>query len=240
MDDDAPLFETGGAVHTLQDLAQYHTVAPQSPVLYYSSNCGHCVRFAPTYSAWAQKLQSSAPDLKVYALDLSSVDPRQASSYNSLFPKAPLPRFVPAMSLSGSRPVDGGDGINRVMWSDRDGEKSEKGLSAFLLNHSRQLSEDSVRNISSAFGLSENSAQLEGGSHISTKRNKMSPKRKSPHHKHKSPKHKSPKRRSASRGLNKWAEALKRARKELGIVGFEKIKKGGKLYSATRRIYDKM
>jgi hypothetical protein len=191
------------------------------------------VHFAPTYTSWAQTLKGAAPNVSAYALDLSAVEPRQASSYNSLFPKAPLPRFVPAMSLSGNRDTP------RIMWEDRDGEKSAKGLSAFLLNNSKHLTDRNIADISGAFGLTRKVAQLEGGSVHKTKKNTMarSPTRKSPHRKHKSPhKRKSP----HKAGIMKWAEAMKRARRELGIVGFEKVKKGSRLYSATKRIYEKM
>ena len=58
-----------------------------------------------------------------------------------------------------------------------------------------------------------------------------------------SPARRSPARRSTARkstarkssgGMNAWARAVKRARKQLGITGFQAIKKGSKLYKTAK------
>jgi thiol-disulfide isomerase/thioredoxin len=230
--DDLPLFG-GGYVTELRDLADYHTVPARSPLVYYSPSCGHCRNFAPAYSEWARKLKQAAPETQVYAMNLGEIDPRQASTYNKLFPNAELPRFVPVMSSTASRLEQN---VPRVLWSDRDGDKhNEKALTAFYLNNAgKYLSAGSAAAIASAFGLQSENV-LEGGA---TQTKRMSSPRRSPHKK--SPKRKSSPKKRAGGGIAKWAEAMKRARKELGIKGFEKVIKGSRLYSATRRIYDSM
>merc|ERR1719310_1815922 len=44
--------------------------------------------------------------------------------------------------------------------------------------------------------------------------------------------------KKAYANIKKWAEATKKARKELKIKGFVAVKKGSKLYKAVRAIYD--
>lgn len=44
--------------------------------------------------------------------------------------------------------------------------------------------------------------------------------------------------KSAQGSKNPWAMSIKQARKNLGITGFEPIKKGGKLYKEAKRIHD--
>merc|ERR1712154_87023 len=46
------------------------------------------------------------------------------------------------------------------------------------------------------------------------------------------------KKRYRNSGASKWANAFKQARKNLGIKGFQPLKKGSRLYRETRRIYD--
>ena len=36
---------------------------------------------------------------------------------------------------------------------------------------------------------------------------------------------------------NAWTNAVKKARKQLGITGFQAIKKGGKLYKLAKKIH---
>merc|ERR1719419_493746 len=40
-------------------------------------------------------------------------------------------------------------------------------------------------------------------------------------------------------GIDKWTSAFMEARKNLGVTGFQAIKKGTKLYNETKKIYDK-
>merc|ERR1712224_1185093 len=40
--------------------------------------------------------------------------------------------------------------------------------------------------------------------------------------------------------LSKWVRAVQKARKQLGITGFQVIKKGTDYYAAARRIYNRM
>merc|ERR1712179_241009 len=39
-------------------------------------------------------------------------------------------------------------------------------------------------------------------------------------------------------GIGKWSKAVVKARKNLGITGFQAVKKGTKLYKMARQIYD--
>ena len=39
-------------------------------------------------------------------------------------------------------------------------------------------------------------------------------------------------------GISKWANAVMKARKELGVTGFCAVKKGTKLYTLARKYYD--
>ena len=52
-----------------------------------------------------------------------------------------------------------------------------------------------------------------------------------------------PKRRHATaakrRGGNAWTRAVSKARTELGIKGFQPVKKGGALYNRAKQIYGK-
>lgn len=173
----------GRHVTVLSSLNEYSRVAPKSPLLYFSPHCGHCRDFADTYGSWAKLITQAAPQIKVYALDLSAIHPSESAIYNRTHPEsARLPQFVPVMSLSGTQKVP------RVLWGDKDGAKTTNGLTAFLLNN-RKLDDNLIlalsANLTNVPDVDEDA--LEGGAthHNNKTRATMahSPKRSSRAHK---------------------------------------------------------
>lgn len=217
----------GNSVTVLTDLKDYSNVPPRSPMLYYSPHCGHCVRFAPEYSAWASQMRRSSPRLKVYALDLSAVEPEEAMAYNRAHSKDTLPEYVPVMAMTGG--VRGNRGVERVLWSERDGPKTAENLTRFLMLH-KDIDEANLRN------SSEENYDLGGGAtHHKNKTRaspRMSPKRRSPAKKHHS---KSTPKRGLSSPLKRWNALVL---KETGSR--QVLRKDHPMYARVKKLYAQM
>lgn len=179
-------------VKVLTSLSDYRDIPEGSPVLFFSPNCGHCVRFSPLYSDWARRMKRASPDTQQFALDLSEVDPVEVDIHNKLFPGDQLPSYVPLMSLYG--------GIGkRIDWGKNDGQKTPETLAVFFLNNAANVPDSVTKNIIDEFNLSKsdigggssNSSELGGqggptgpseglsggSSSITMKRKRKSPKR---------------------------------------------------------------
>jgi hypothetical protein len=209
MSDESSIFDDN--VTVLDSLFDYRAVKPRSPMLYYSPQCGHCTRFASTYSKWASQLKYTLPGVRVYALDLSKISSNDVAVHATLFPNDKLPEYVPVMSLTS------GPTQKRVIWSKEDGDKTVEGLTQFLLRHRR---------------FHENHQYtLEGGgpkkqSHSHRNKKEIM----SPHKQSSSPK----KKRSPSR----WAKAVAKAYRVNKITEFTVMRKTGSPSSAGRQMYD--
>lgn len=161
--EDEQLFQD--PVKVLKSLSEYRDIPKGSPVLFFSPNCGHCVRFSSTYSDWSNRMKKAAPNYQEYAVDLSEVDPVEANIHNRLFPGDQLPQYVPVMSIYG--------GIgSRIDWGKDDGQKTPQTLAVFFLNNSGGVPQDVMKNIVEEFSLSQNDngGGLAGGASKQTAR----------------------------------------------------------------------